>query len=63
MASGESGPGLRKFREAAARGEYVDVLTLMDEFPEEALAIVDEVQGAQRAGLVDHARAHVARSR
>ena len=44
MASGESGPGLRKFREATARGEYVDVLTLMDEFPEEALAIVDEVQ-------------------
>ena len=44
MASDTIGPGLRKFREAAARGEQVDVLALMDEYPSEALAIVDEVQ-------------------
>ena len=44
MSSDTIGPGLRTFREAIARGAYVDVRALLDEYPAEALVIVDELQ-------------------
>ena len=42
MTNDSVGPGLQKLRDALARGEDVDVAVLMDEYPDEELALADE---------------------
>ena len=51
MTNDSIGPGLQKLRDALARGEDVDVAVLMDEYPDEELAIADEGEEPNLADL------------
>ena len=54
MASGDIGPGVRRFMDARTRGERVDVAALAREYPNEALELAEAVR---RAAAQDDSRA------
>ena len=62
MTSNVIGPGVDRFRELRVRGERVDVAAITREYPDEALALADEVRHAiVRDSSLAHEHAWLAR--